>query len=306
VRNRLLDILKVLGGLLAAVVVLVLIVLRVTGAEGPKPPPRSAPAVTPLPAPISVCDTARGWDRAASLNARSLQTLRWAPFRRPEVGWQTYLPLIQKEIGSACPPQSPGFAAAFAAWQGDRRLFPNGVVSAEAFQHMKGVIQERRAFVMLAARGACPPPPPRSWLADARTEEGYAGKPVEVRRGALAAYRDMVRAAKAEAPEIAGDPRNLTIFSAYRSPVYDAARCVRDGNCDGIRRARCSPHRTGLALDLYVGQAPGYGPDSTADPNRLHMSRTPTYRWLVANAHRFGFVNYPFEPWHWEWTGEEP
>jgi zinc D-Ala-D-Ala carboxypeptidase len=21
---------------------------------------------------------------------------------------------------------------------------------------------------------------------------------------------------------------------------------------------------------------------------------------------RFGFVNYPFEPWHWEWTGEPP
>jgi LAS superfamily LD-carboxypeptidase LdcB len=59
-------------------------------------------------------------------------------------------------------------------------------------------------------------------------------------------------------------------------------------------------------MDLYVGQAPGFGPDSSADPNRLYMTRTPTYRWLVANAHRFGFVNYPFEPWHWEWTGETP
>ena len=36
------------------------------------------------------------------------------------------------------------------------------------------------------------------------------------------------------------------------------------------------------------------------------MSRTPAYRWLVANADRFGFVPYPFEPWHWEWTGEAP
>ena len=39
---------------------------------------------------------------------------------------------------------------------------------------------------------------------------------------------------------------------------------------------------------------------------RLYMTKTPTYRWLVANAGRFGFVNYPFEPWHWEWTGERP
>ena len=36
------------------------------------------------------------------------------------------------------------------------------------------------------------------------------------------------------------------------------------------------------------------------------MVAAPAYRWLVANADRFGFVNYPFEPWHWEWTGEPP
>ncbi len=34
------------------------------------------------------------------------------------------------------------------------------------------------------------------------------------------------------------------------------------------------------------------------------MVQTPAYRWLLANARRFGFVNYVFEPWHWEWTGE--
>jgi LAS superfamily LD-carboxypeptidase LdcB len=97
----------------------------------------------------------------------------------------------------------------------------------------------------------------------------------------------------------------LTIFSAYRSPDYDAARCERDGNCQGITRAKCSPHRTGLALDLTVGAAPGFTVDSTADPNRLHMSQTPAYQWLVKNAGRFGFVNYVFEPWHWEYV-EEP
>ena len=71
---------------------------------------------------------------------------------------------------------------------------------------------------------------------------------------------------------------------------------------DGVRRATCSPHRTGYAVDLYLGQAPGYGPDSTADASRLYLSHTASYRWLVANAERFGFHNYPFEPWHWEWA----
>jgi hypothetical protein len=57
-------------------------------------------------------------------------------------------------------------------------------------------------------------------------------------------------------------------------------------------------------VDLVVGQAPGHPVDSTNDVNRLAMSRTPAYRWLVQNAGRYGFVNYAFEPWHWEYTGE--
>lgn len=305
------EALRFLGALTAAVVLLVLLVWRVTGEKPEAPPRRTGPAVAAAPAPITPpaapdCGLARGWERAAQQNARSLKTLRWAPFRRPETGWEIYVPLIQTTIRTPCAPDTPGFAAAFAAWQGDQRIFPNGLMSPEAFHHLKGLAQEKRAFVRLSSRGVCPSPPPETRLTAGRPAEGYAGKHVELRPGAFAAYRAMVDAAKAEVPEIARDPRNLTIFSAYRSPAYDAARCARDGNCNGIVRARCSPHRTGLAMDLYVGQAPGYGPDSTADPNRLHMTRTPAYRWLVANAHRFGFVNYPFEPWHWEWTGETP
>src|SRR5436305_11313216 len=116
----------------------------------------------------------------------------------------------------------------------------------------------------------------------------------------------MVVAARADDPAIAADPRNLTIFSGFRRPAADAARCASENNCNGLVRATCAAHRTGLAMDLYVGQAPGFGPDSRADPNRLFMSRTPAYRWLVLNADRFGFAAYHFEPWHWEWTGKAP
>ena len=62
------------------------------------------------------------------------------------------------------------------------------------------------------------------------------------------------------------------------------------------------PARTGVS----ASGSTWVSADSTADPNRLFLSRTVTYRWLLANASRFGFVNYPFEPWHWEWTGETP
>jgi LAS superfamily LD-carboxypeptidase LdcB len=163
----------------------------------------------------------------------------------------------------------------------------------------------RRPFVRLSAQGVCPNAPPASSLAQATPAEGYAGKAIQLRPGALAAYRRLAAAARAD-PAIAADPRNLTIFSGFRSPAADAERCAREKNCSGVVRASCSAHRTGLAMDLYVGQAPGFGPDSSADPNRRFMSRTPAYRWLVANADRFGFVPYPFEPWHWEWTGEAP
>jgi LAS superfamily LD-carboxypeptidase LdcB len=70
-----------------------------------------------------------------------------------------------------------------------------------------------------------------------------------------------------------------------------------------LRRAVCSPHRTGTAVDLYVGHLQGMGVDSTDVHSRRYMSQTPTYRWLVKNAGRFGFVPYVYEPWHWEWIG---
>ena len=71
-------------------------------------------------------------------------------------------------------------------------------------------------------------------------------------------------------------------------------------------RAACSAHRTGLALDLVLDTAPGFTVDSSADANRLSMARGLAYRWMLANGPAFGFVNYGFEPWHWEWTGQAP
>jgi D-alanyl-D-alanine carboxypeptidase len=295
------------------------IVLAMAGCETkePSPPPvppreRDAPAPSPAPPPdgppqapvISTDCGALAADQVTQANGRTADLLAWRPFGRPELGWRTYAPRIAREIGVGCPPESTGFAEALRDWQRARGLPDDGLMSEQVFFTMKARWQEERPFVLLSARGACPAPPAAEALATATVHEGYMGKVVQARTGALEAYRRMTAAARAEAPELFADPYALTIFSAFRSPEADAQRCLRDQNCDGVRRATCSPHRTGLALDLYVGAAPGFGPDSSADPNRLHQSQTPIYRWLVANASRFGFVNYPFEPWHWDWTGE--
>ena len=245
-----------------------------------------------------------GWTAAAEANALSLSTLAWAPFGRVETGWAAYAPLVAREIATDCSPGSEGFAAALAVWQDAHDLTPSGLMGEADFLTLKAEVQARRPFLAVTAAGGCPET--ADVIATARAAESLGGKTVWARPSVLSAYRAMAAEARAEAPQIAEDPRSLMIFSGYRSPTLDAARCEAEGNCDGVARARCSSHRTGLALDLFVGQAEGFGADSTADASRLALSRTPTYRWLLAHAGRFGFVNYPFEPWHWEWTGEAP
>jgi D-alanyl-D-alanine carboxypeptidase len=240
---------------------------------------------------------------ALAANVASLGALAWAPFGRAEIGWAVYYPRVGVELGTTCPVASTGFATKLAEWQARHRLATTGVFDPLTFAAMKTKWQSARPFVHIDGRIACPPPPAPDALATASPRESYGGKTIRLRPGALVAYRAMIAAAHRD-PQVAAEPRALTIFSAFRDPAADAARCVAEGNCNGIVRATCSAHRTGIALDMWVGNAPGFGPDSTADANRAAMVATPAYRWLLIHAARYGFVNYVFEPWHWEWTGE--
>lgn len=252
-----------------------------------------------LPAAAAAADCADGPVAAAAANAASLETLQWAPFRRPESGWATYAVKIAVEIDTRCAAMTPGFAAALARWQAAHHLPPTGVFDAAGFAVMNTRWTLARPFVIAARGGACPLPPMPGALATASPAESYGGKTIQLRGDALQAYRRLRAAARAELPP--GDPDMLRIFSGYRAPDADDLRCLVDGNCDGTARAVCSAHRTGLAIDLHVGHADGFGPDSSDDTNRRAMVRTLAYRWLVTNAARFGFFNYVFEPWHWEW-----
>jgi len=287
-----------------------LVLFRMTSCA-PAPAPRAPPSPPQIaadsgPRRLPKDCRAPGWEHAAAINSSSLAALPWTPFGRDETGWRVYAPLIAREIGVDCPPGSTGFAKALADWQRRQGVDPDGLLSQVTFVRMKSEVQGRRPIVLLSAQGVCAAPAEEFGLATARPDEGFGDKVIELRPGALGAYRRMVAAARKEEPAMAADPELLRIFSAYRSPAYDAARCATDNNCNGRERATCSPHRTGLAMDIYLGHAPGYAADSSADANRLYMTESPAYRWMVLNADRFGFVNYPFEPWHWEWTGEAP
>ena len=253
----------------------------------------------------AACDAgADEWGAPALANAISHYSLEWTPFGAAEWGWEIYLPLIQQELGTDCGPNAPEFARALAGFQAAHGLPATGWFDQPTFQVLRGVWQERRPFIMARVREEpCPEPPPLYQLGYLVESEEHADRLTRLlRRDVLDAYRRLVAAARAEAPEVAANPELLQIFSGFRDPEADAARCAAQGNCDGLRRAVCSPHRTGTAVDLYVGQAFGLGVDNTSPASRLHMTRGATYRWLVRNAGRFGFVPYVYEPWHWEWV----
>lgn len=278
------------------------------------PPPPVVAIEIPAPPPVEVatttdpggeaCDGSRAFSEAAGQNAISLATLVWSPFGREELGWEIYWPRIAEELDTTCGPTSAGFAAALARWQSRKGVIADGVLRPSDFTAMNNAWYRERPFVALNGSGVCPEPPPLTAMEAAKPEESYGSRPMLVRTRALEAYRRMVEAARQEVPELAAQPDMLKIFSAYRDPAQNSLRCALEGDCGGAERANCSAHRTGLAIDIIMGAAPGHRVDSSADPNRLHMSRTLAYRWLVANGRRFGFFNYVFEPWHWEWTGE--
>jgi hypothetical protein len=282
-------------------VVFVRVVRHLEAEKSPPPPARPPPAAARKS--LEACAGPADRTQAAEANRASLETLAWTPFGRPEAGWATYGALVAREVGSGCGADTPGFAAAYARWQAAQGFSPDGVFKPDEFARMETAMELRRPFAQLTAKGVCPAAPDESRLQAAAPEEGYGRKIVSLRPGALAAYRRMAAAARAAG--VASDPDDFKLVSGFRGPAEEAARCA-GGDCNTVTKARCSAHRTGLAADLYLGRAAGSDPVSTAEDNRRAITRTRAYRWLVANADRFGFLNYPYEPWHWEWTGEPP
>src|SRR5438874_880756 len=85
----------------------------------------------------------------------------------------------------------------------------------------------------------CCAAPAEQLLARAAVSESYGGKTILLQTAALAAYRQMTEAARGDNVIPAGS-NLLAIFSGFRSPAYDAARCARQHNCQGLVRASCS------------------------------------------------------------------
>ncbi len=246
---------------------------------------------------------------AANANTQSLSTSAWmfsaGTGEKPEgPGWEIYVPAVMRALGTACGPTSAGFAQALSDWQSQHGLSADGIMGRDTAAKLKEAWQAERihltrpSCIELRRADAVSVPADSIWDDSDR----------RLQAGALNAYRQMLATAKRERPDIFADRGILLIASAWRDPADDKASCTANpGPCNGTAKAvTCSAHWSGRAVDLNLGFLPGSDPTDSTYANRLHQSKGPAYAWLLENAGRFGFVNYYYEPWHWEWQGDSP
>lgn len=120
---------------------------------------------------------------------------------------------------------------------------------------------------------------------------------IQVHQSIAANVQAMLSAAAADGVALSGsgyrDPSRqielrrqhcgTSAYAIYQAPPSSCSPpTARPGN---------SMHERGLAIDFREGGAA--------------ITRASTsFRWLAANAARFGFFNLPSEPWHWSTTGQ--
>ena len=134
-----------------------------------------------------------------------------------------------------------------------------------------------------------------------------------LRSDAARAFVRMQRAALAEGWQ--GKTVNLRVESSFRTQKHQQRLWDRY-QTEGYPKAATpgySKHQSGVAVDIVM--FPNENKDdwkkrctrwtsrgSCIAPNRVSYSNN--YRWLVANASRFGFRRtVASEPWHWVYTG---
>lgn len=240
---------------------------------------------------------------AAQQNLALKNGLRWAFGGKQQRGWYLYAPLVGRMLETEEDASSAGFASALARWQRGAGLAPTGVLDEGTLAQMVSAWQSARI-----KDRAYPSPdqlvtaPPTDFYDPSRPDEL---RQVEVR--AYAAYKRMVAAAAADPAvglatmpggELAPNEKYLKIISSFRSREYQERLRQQSPHSGRAGLAVNSPHFTGRALDIYVGGEPV----ETKDANRAMQVQTRAYKWLVKNAHKFGFRPYYYEPWHWEYV----
>jgi zinc D-Ala-D-Ala carboxypeptidase len=267
-------------------------------AQSPRPPIRTSTAAA------SSATSTSSFEAAATTNATLRNELAWTFGGKQQRGWYLYDLLIGKTLDTKHDPGTSDFAASMAKWQKRRGITVDGILDEDALMAMVSQWQGNR----LKNRADATPDqlltaPPADFYDPSRADELR-----QVERNTYAAYKKLIAAAIADptlklvhtAPDqLAPKEQYFKIVSAFRSREYQDNLRRKSPNAGSAGLAmNNSPHFTGRALDLFVGGSPV----ETKDSNRAIQVNTPAYRWLVANAERFGFRPYFYEPWHWEYV----
>jgi zinc D-Ala-D-Ala carboxypeptidase len=280
----------------------------ITSNVKPEPAPivSSASTVKKTIQPLASAPGDSAWAVAAQQNNLLSLQLTWVFGGREQRGWALYTPLIARTLDTEATASTSDFAQALARWQQSARLPANGLLDSDTLYQLIAAWQAKRIKNYTS-------PSPDQLLTAPPTDFYAPERPAELRqveKNTYAAYKRMVAAAiadpslglaKTETGELAPTEKYLKIISSYRSPEYQAQLRRQSPEAGRAQLAVNSPHSTGRALDLYVGG----DPVSTKDANRAMQTQTRVYQWLVHNAARFGFQPYYYEPWHWEYTGQE-
>jgi hypothetical protein len=240
---------------------------------------------------------------AAIENARLRSSMKWA-FGRAQTGWELYTDLIARTIETDARFDTPEFAMSVSKWQSRNGIAPTGIIDNDTFDVMVKRWQSDRL-----GKGWAYPDESVLFTAPIAAFYDQTRDPelLKLDSATYIAYKKMVLAAAKELKgilnvtpkgDLAPDEKFFKIVSAFRSREYQAVLRKKEPNAGRAALAMNSPHSSGFALDIYVGGKPV----STKDDNRLIQVQTPAYKWLVKNASKFGFYNYFYEPWHWEYV----
>lgn len=212
---------------------------------------------------------------AGASSGGSGPTLRQGMKGEPVRALQSRLNQLGFNAGTADGDFGPKTTAAVKAFQKARGLAADGVVGPKTWDKLGIKVQGT----------------PTTGGGGGRTVTGYVnGSPrqitlgsipngKELRSDAAAAYNRMYAAARAQGI-------TLKVNSGFRTMAEQQAlyRAYLNGTGNLAAKPGYSNHQGGIAVDINVG---GTG--------------TSTYRWLAANAHKYGFTRtVPSEPWHWE------
>lgn len=88
--------------------------------------------------------------------------------------------------------------------------------------------------------------------------------------------------------------------SSFRSMPHQQRLWNANPNPQAVARPGSSPHQSGQAIDIDLGESMSAKSGAQSCSNRMTRRGNKVWDWLLANADRYGLKQYSAEAWHWD------